>query len=98
MSTGNQLQEKLRSWLSPPNPSINHNTACEIQHRGTATWFIQGNTFREWKQNGSLLWIRGNRKPVPHSLSVCLLILSRILSGRGEEYHLVRGFSSVSVI
>ena len=25
-------------------------------------WFIQGDKFNEWKKNGSLLWIRGNRK------------------------------------
>jgi len=56
----NQLQDKLRIWLSPPDPSFNHNTACEIHHRDTAMWFIQGTTFREWKENGSLLWIRGN--------------------------------------
>jgi hypothetical protein len=24
-------------------------------------WFIQGSTFEEWKENGSLLWVRGNR-------------------------------------
>ncbi|KAH9985049.1 ankyrin repeat-containing domain protein, partial [Russula compacta] len=51
---------ELRTWLSPPDPSINHNTACETQHDGTARWFIQGSTFRDWKKNGSLLWIRGN--------------------------------------
>jgi len=56
----NQLQEKLRTWLSPPDPSINHNTAHKTQHSGTATWLIEGDTFREWKKNGSLLWIRGN--------------------------------------
>jgi hypothetical protein len=27
-------------------------------------WFIQGNKFNEWKKNGSLLWIRGNRRPL----------------------------------
>ena len=25
-------------------------------------WFIQGDKFNEWKKNGSLLWIRGNRR------------------------------------
>jgi len=44
---------------------MNHNTACEIHHDETATWFIQGSTFREWKENGSLLWIRGNRMLLP---------------------------------
>jgi hypothetical protein len=59
--TGKQLQEKLRTWLSPPDPSINYNNACKMQHTGTARWFIQGSTFQDWKKNGSLLWIRGNR-------------------------------------
>jgi hypothetical protein len=58
-------KEKLRTWLSPPDPSINHNTACATQHEGTARWFIQGSTFREWRENGSLLWIRGNRVFIP---------------------------------
>ena len=25
-------------------------------------WFIQGDKFNEWKKNGPLLWIRGNRR------------------------------------
>ena len=61
MPTGKQLRNELRTWLSPPNPSVNHNTACDIQHKGTATWLIQSSKFKEWKKNGSLLWIRGNR-------------------------------------
>ena len=45
-----------------PNPSVNHNFACDIQHEGTAVWFVQGSKFDEWKKKGSLLWIRGNRE------------------------------------
>jgi len=65
--TGQQLEGKLRAWLSPPDPFIDHSTACEIQHRGSATWFIQGRTFQEWKtqKNGSLLWIRGKCTVLP---------------------------------
>ena len=59
--TGNQSRTELRRWLASPNPSINHNTAHDTQHDGTANWFIQGPTFDEWKTSGSLLWIRGNR-------------------------------------
>src|SRR5712691_1582068 len=61
MFTGNQSRAELRQWLAPPNPSINHNTAHDTQHDGTANWFIQGPTFDGWKTNASLLWIRGNR-------------------------------------
>ncbi|KAI0288084.1 hypothetical protein BC826DRAFT_722299 [Russula brevipes] len=56
----NHSRGALRSWLFPPNPSINHNVACDTLHDGTARWFVQGRIFEEWKMNGSLLWIRGN--------------------------------------
>jgi hypothetical protein len=58
---GNQLREKIQKWLSPPDPSINHNIACEAHHDGTATWFLQGPIYNEWKATGSLLWTHGNR-------------------------------------
>jgi hypothetical protein len=59
--TGDQLQHHFRRWLSPPDPSTNHNIARKAYHSGTATWFIEGNTFRQWKSTGSLLWIHGKR-------------------------------------
>jgi hypothetical protein len=62
--TGNQLRQDFRRWLSPPDPSTNHNIACSAHHEGTATWFIQGNIFNEWRSSGPLLWIHGKR--VPH--------------------------------
>jgi hypothetical protein len=34
--TGNQLRQDLRRWLSPPDPSTNHNIACKAHHKGTA--------------------------------------------------------------
>ena len=86
MLTENQSREHLRTWLAPPNPSINHNTACGTQHDGTAKWFIHGGTFDEWKKSGSLLWIRGNRK----LLFSCSLLLpaegfSVFLAGTGKS-------------
>src|SRR6267154_5107131 len=62
--TGNQLRQDIRRWLSPPDPSTNHNIACSAQHEGTATWFFQENGFKEWKSSGSLLWIHGKRMPL----------------------------------
>ena len=64
--TGNQLRQDLRRWLSPPDTSTNHNIACSAHHEGTATWFFQGNIFKEWKSSGSLLWIHGKRMPLYH--------------------------------
>ncbi|KAF8494402.1 hypothetical protein F5888DRAFT_656619 [Russula emetica] len=56
-----QLRQDLRRWLSPPDPSINHNIACGAHRKQTAEWFFQGSIFTEWKSNGSLLWLHGKR-------------------------------------
>ncbi|KAH9955565.1 hypothetical protein BC827DRAFT_871171 [Russula dissimulans] len=65
-----QLQKDIRNWLSPPDPSINHNIARKDHHDGTASWFIEKSSkFKEWKSNGSLLWINGTRMRFPYWLS-----------------------------
>ena len=64
---GNQLRESIHRWLSPPDPSTNHNIACGTHHKQTATWFFQGSIFQEWKSTGSLLWIHGKRLFYPLS-------------------------------
>jgi hypothetical protein len=67
--TGDQLQQNLRRWLSPQDPSTNHNIACNAHHKGTANWFFEGRTYKEWKSTSSesLLWIHGKRAPLFHS-------------------------------
>src|SRR6266576_3221003 len=65
--SGNQLRESAHKWLSPPDPSTNHNIACGTHHKKTATWFFQGRIYQEWKATGSLLWIHGKRSSVPLS-------------------------------
>ncbi|KAI0266615.1 hypothetical protein BGY98DRAFT_470681 [Russula aff. rugulosa BPL654] len=57
----NQLRLDLHRWLSPPDPSINHNIACGAHRKQRAEWFFQGSIFTEWKSNGSLLWLHGKR-------------------------------------
>jgi hypothetical protein len=54
----------VRNWLSPPDPWKNHNVAHESRHNGTGTWWIEGDTYAEWKSSGpsSLLWIHGKRQ------------------------------------
>jgi hypothetical protein len=62
--TGDSLQKDIFGWLAPPDPWKNHHAACESCHRGTAEWFIHGNTFPEWKTSEvprSLLWVHGER-------------------------------------
>ena len=58
---GEQVRESLRTWVTLPDPSMNHTIACGIQHDGSAQWFFRGGIFSEWKSTGSLLWIYGKR-------------------------------------
>ena len=58
---GIQMQESFLKWLSPPDPSVNHNIACKARQVGTSEWFFQNDTFCEWEFRGSLLWILGKR-------------------------------------
>ena len=58
-ATANE-REKFQNWLSPPDPSINHNIARKAHHKGTTSWFFQGSIFKQWKSS-PLLWIHGKR-------------------------------------
>ena len=60
-SSTDQSRQDVLEWLSPPDPSINYNTARDVHHKGTAVWLTESRTFRDWKTNGSLLWIYGKR-------------------------------------
>src|SRR6266571_6460157 len=87
--TGNQLRESLRRWVTPLDPSMNHNIACDIHYGGTSEWFFQGSIFAEWKSTGSLLWIHGKRTffPLfPNRLLITVCVLSRLR----QEHPLVR--------
>jgi len=57
----NQMRENLRKWLSPSDPSTNHNVACAAHLEGTASWFLRSGIFRKWRSTGSILWINGMR-------------------------------------
>ncbi|KAH8978237.1 hypothetical protein EDB92DRAFT_2119397 [Lactarius akahatsu] len=79
----NQLRQSLRRRVTPPDPSINHNNACDIHHGGTAEWFSQGSIFRGWKSTGSLLWIYG--KPGSGKSVLCSTIIQNIATLRHDE-------------
>ena len=92
--TGDSLQKDISGWLLPPDPWKNHHAACKSRHRGTAEWFIQDNTFSEWRTSdvpGSLLWVHGKRLLIP---SFCVSTETKIFlgfhSGRWKKRLLVR--------
>lgn len=64
---GDQSLENLHEWLSPPDPSTNHNIASGAHHEGTATWLFQDSIFNQWKSTPSLLWIHGKCTHLSHS-------------------------------
>jgi hypothetical protein len=68
MFVGETLARDVTSWLLPANPWKDYRIAHESRHIGTAEWFIQGNTFLEWKNSdqGALLWIHGKRPLLPN--------------------------------
>ncbi|KAF8496224.1 hypothetical protein F5888DRAFT_1946627, partial [Russula emetica] len=72
----NQLRDSIYKWLSPPDPSTNHNIACDTHHKKAATWFFEGNIYQEWKSKGSLLWIHG--KPGSGKSILCSTIIQDI--------------------
>ncbi|KAH9037422.1 hypothetical protein EDB83DRAFT_2268192 [Lactarius deliciosus] len=74
----NQIRQLLRAWLSPADPSTNHNTARKAQHKGTAAWFFQGSIVVEWKSTGSLLWIHG--KPGSGKSIICSSVIQDIMA------------------
>ena len=87
-TSDDQLHERIQKWLSPPDPSINHNTACETHHNGTAAWFLEGRIYNEWKATGALLWTHGNRT-VLHSCSAYAANDLCFCSGVRQECSLV---------
>jgi hypothetical protein len=66
---GHQLQRDVQHWLSPPDPSTNHDFVWKAHHSGTASWFFESDALKEWKRTGSFLWIHGKR--LFFNLSAC---------------------------
>ncbi|KAH9969705.1 hypothetical protein BC827DRAFT_25282 [Russula dissimulans] len=73
-----ELRQDIQKWLSPPDPSINHNIACGIQHQVTASWFFDSGIYKEWKLDPSLLWVRG--KPGSGKSILCSTIIQDIMA------------------
>ncbi|KAH9046070.1 hypothetical protein EDB84DRAFT_740815 [Lactarius hengduanensis] len=82
-----QSREKHRGWLSPPNPSVNHNVACKAHQGGTTTWLLPNDSFKEWQKSGSLLWIHG--KPGSGKSVVCSTIIEDIKRMHDEKLALM---------
>ena len=56
------MQRDVQHWLTPPDPSTNHDFVWKAHHTGTASWFFDSDSLTGWKRAGSCLWIHGKRK------------------------------------
>ncbi|KIM73804.1 hypothetical protein PILCRDRAFT_718806 [Piloderma croceum F 1598] len=55
-----ELRQKIHLWLSAPDPSSNHNDACQKRQATTGEWFINGEEFEQWKSGfNSFIWLHG---------------------------------------
>lgn len=52
--------EKVRTWISPPDPSTNFNKALVQRQQGSGQWFLKGEAYKAWKiERNSFLWLNG---------------------------------------
>ena len=55
-----QRKEQIVQWLAAPDPSSNHDKACQTKQRETGRWFIDSANYINWKtQQSSFLWLHG---------------------------------------
>ncbi|KAN0141459.1 hypothetical protein V8E53_000704 [Lactarius tabidus] len=75
-----QMEQDIRNWFSPPDPSTNHNAACVVKNNIPPTWFFEAGIFKGWMSNGSLLWVHG--KPGSGKTVLSAAIIQHIMSLR----------------
>jgi hypothetical protein len=52
--------DKIKDWLSPPDPWTNHHTARSFHQAGTGEWVLNDNAYRAWLGGSSRhLWLYG---------------------------------------
>jgi hypothetical protein len=55
-----ERRKKIDRWLSPPDPSMNHNKALQQRHQDSGLWFLQSDAFVKWRtRRNSFLWLNG---------------------------------------
>ncbi|KDR68858.1 hypothetical protein GALMADRAFT_44114, partial [Galerina marginata CBS 339.88] len=55
----NSSAKEIRSWLSPPDSSRNHNEAHGKRQEDTCSWFLDGERFLRWLKTPGFIWING---------------------------------------
>ena len=51
------------NWLNAPDPSLNHNKACQARQPKTGLWLLNGSEYQKWKtETDRIMWLHGIRK------------------------------------
>lgn len=51
---------RIRRWLSPPDPSTNANRARTLRHEGTGAWLLENPVFKSWHLGSRQhVWLHG---------------------------------------
>ena len=87
MILGERILQDLHGWLTPPDPSTNHDIAYSSQHERTAVWVFNENIYQEWESSGALLWLHGKGLSLYSRVDMSPDDSSR--SGLGKERPLV---------
>ena len=60
IKASDERKQQILQWLAAPDPSANHNKACQTKQRETGRWFIDSTNYINWKsQKSSFLWLHG---------------------------------------
>ena len=60
MDWANNVTDKYKQWLTPPDPSTNFINALKNHLDNTGSWLLNSPAYLEWKQrDNSFLWIHG---------------------------------------
>jgi hypothetical protein len=62
VQSGNQREkaDKIRTWLSAPDPSTNYSKARKQRQEDTGLWFLGSDQYDAWKTSASsFLWLHG---------------------------------------
>ncbi|KAH0543420.1 hypothetical protein FGG08_002278 [Glutinoglossum americanum] len=53
-------REKIIAWLAGSDIVESfHNIICEQRQAHTGDWFLQGSTYRQWRESSGFLWLHG---------------------------------------
>ena len=85
MTVGERILQDLQRWMTPPDPSTNHNIACNSQHERTAVWVFSEDIYQEWESSGALLWVHGKGLSCPYAIGLTCLLMSPLAAGSGKS-------------